>query len=75
MKDRQPRSPYALLGLGLEMAVPIVLLIVGGYKLDTWLDTTPWLALVGAFLGFAVAFYNLFRRVGFSSGGGEGKSG
>ena len=60
----RPRSPYAYLGLGFEIAVPIVLLLLAGYKLDVWLDTTPWIALVGAFLGFAVAFYNLFRRVG-----------
>jgi len=57
------RSPYAFLGMGLELAVPVALLLWGGYKLDTWMGTLPWLSLLGAFLGFAVAFYNFFRRV------------
>ncbi len=69
--DARPRSPYALLGLGFEIAVPIVLLFLIGYKLDAWLDTAPWITLVGAFLGLAVAFYNLFRRVAASSGEGR----
>lgn len=51
------------MGLGIEMAVPIVLCIYVGYRLDRWLETTPWLFVGGAFLGIAVSFYNLFRRV------------
>ena len=43
--------------------MPIVLFFLVGYKVDDWLGTTPWITLVGAFLGLAVAFYNLFRRV------------
>jgi len=50
--------------LGLEIAVPVILCTYVGYKADSWLGTAPWLLVVGSMLGIAVAFYNLFRRVG-----------
>lgn len=53
----------ALMGLGIEMAVPIVLCMYVGYRVDRWLETAPWFFLVGSFLGIAISFYNLFRRV------------
>lgn len=56
-------SPKALFGLGFEIAVPIVLLMYVGYRLDGWWETTPWLFLVGAILGIAIGFYNFFKRV------------
>jgi len=51
------------MGLGIEMAVPVVLCMYVGYRVDRWLETVPWFFLVGAFLGITVSFYNLFRRV------------
>jgi F0F1-type ATP synthase assembly protein I len=51
------------MGLGVEMAVAIVLCMYVGYRVDRWLDSAPWFFLVGAFLGIAIGFYNLFRRV------------
>jgi F0F1-type ATP synthase assembly protein I len=51
------------MGLGMEIAVPIVLCMYVGYRVDRWLETSPWWFLVGAFLGIAVGFYNFFRRV------------
>lgn len=65
-----PRSPYQFLGLGFEMIVPIVLFMFAGYMLDGWLDSGPWLFLVGALAGIAVAFYVLFRRILPPGGGG-----
>ncbi len=52
------------IGLGFEMVVPIVLLMYVGYRLDAWLSSKPWLFLLGAFLGIAVGFYGMFKRVG-----------
>ena len=52
------------IGLGIEMVVPIVLLMYVGYRLDAWLDSRPYLFLLGAFLGFAVGFYGMLKRVG-----------
>jgi len=50
-------------GLGVEIALPVVLFIYAGHRLDSWLETEPWLLLGGALLGIAVSFYNLFRSV------------
>ena len=63
--DERPRqlSPYAMLSVGFEVALPVLLLLFAGYKLDGWLGTRPWLLIIGAFLGMIVGFYNLVRRV------------
>jgi F0F1-type ATP synthase assembly protein I len=44
------------------MAAPIVLLMFAGYMLDGWLGSEPAFLLVGALVGIAVGFYNVFRR-------------
>jgi len=56
-------NPWSFVGLGLEIAVPVVLFTFLGYKADGWLGTEPWLLVVGALLGMAVSFYTLFKRV------------
>lgn len=56
-------SPRGLMGLGIELAAPIVLCMYVGYRMDRWLETAPWLFVVGSFLGITVSFYSLFRRV------------
>jgi ATP synthase protein I len=43
--------------------ISTVLGLVGGYYLDRWLGTTPWLLLIGLVLGIAAGFVNLFRSV------------
>jgi F0F1-type ATP synthase assembly protein I len=58
----RPPSPGSYAGLGLELAVPILILGYVGYKVDGWLDSSPWFFLLGALSGIAVAFYALFRR-------------
>jgi ATP synthase protein I len=64
-------SPYGMIGLGFEMAVPVVLFLFAGYKLDQWLGSTPWLLVLGAFLGMIVGFYSLYKRVVRSTQGGR----
>jgi len=58
--------------LGFEIAVPIVLCTYLGYKADSWLGSEPWLLVVGALVGMAVAFYNLFRRASAGTRGSDG---
>lgn len=53
----------SLLGVGLEMVVPIVLFIYAGHRLDVWLDREPWFMLGGALIGIALGFYNLIRTL------------
>jgi len=57
----------AMLGLGLDAAVAVVVFLFLGYKLDGWLDSTPWMMLAGAFLGMAVGVYSIYRRVSRSN--------
>ena len=57
------RSPWSYFGLGFEIVVPMLLGIYGGWRLDRWLGTEPWLLLVGALLGMAAGFTAFFRSV------------
>jgi F0F1-type ATP synthase assembly protein I len=45
------------------MAVTVLVFMFTGYRLDVWLETQPWLFLLGALVGVGVAFYSFFRRV------------
>jgi len=65
-KQRPPqglRNTRQLTSLGFEMALPVVLFMYAGYRLDGWLDTEPWLMSLAALMGVSVGFYSFFRRV------------
>ena len=51
------------LSLGMQLALTMVFFVAGGYFLDRWLGTEPWLLLVGAVLGMISVFVHLFRLV------------
>ena len=53
-----------LSSIGLTLVISTVIGLAGGYYLDRWLGTTPWLLLIGLVLGIAAGFVNLFRSVG-----------
>ena len=57
------RSPLALAGMGLELAITVILVAALGHWLDRLLGTKPWLLVLGAALGMAVAMVNLVRKV------------
>jgi ATP synthase protein I len=57
-----------LSGVGLTLVISTVLGLVGGYYLDRWLGTEPWLLLVGLLLGIVAGFVNLFRAAGMWGG-------
>ncbi len=46
--------------VGMTMAFSIAIGAVGGYYLDRWLGTQPWLFLVGLGIGIVAAFRNLY---------------
>ncbi len=54
-------GPY--LGLGLEFAFTLLLLIFLGRYLDRRWGTEPILLLVGSALGFVIGFYYLIRTL------------
>lgn len=72
MQDREPRpsqssfrdsfreaGPY--LTLGLELGLTMIVWSVIGYLLDRWLETTPWLTLLGVLVGMVSLFIQLAR--------------
>ena len=61
---RGVRQLGVLSGVGLTLVISTVLGLWGGYVLDRWLGSAPWLMLVGLFLGIASGFVNLFRAAG-----------
>lgn len=71
---RWVRQLGVLSGVGLTLVISTVLGFWGGYVLDRWLGSAPWLMLVGLLLGIASGFVNLFRAAGiFGREGGQGE--
>ena len=60
--NRMPAA-VSVLGIGWFFAVSIVGGIVGGVLLDGWLETEPLFAILGLFLGLAVAIYGGVRAL------------
>ena len=54
-------APY--LGLGIEIMLSMVVFVFLGYFADGWLGTSPWLLIVGAFLGLVATGVTLWRAV------------
>ena len=52
-----------LIGVGWYFAICIVAGVVGGVFLDRFAGTTPWLTLLGLFLGLFIAFYGGYRML------------
>jgi ATP synthase protein I len=49
--------------IGLTLVLSTVIGLAGGYYLDRWLGSSPWLTLIGLLFGIAAGFVNLFRSV------------
>ena len=47
--------------VGLSFVLAIVLGFGGGYVLDGWLGTKPWLTFLGFFAGLAAGVVNVYR--------------
>lgn len=47
--------------VGLSFVLAIVMGFGGGYLLDGWLGTRPWLSFLGFFLGLAAGILNVYR--------------
>ncbi len=62
-----------LAGVGWFVAISIAGGAIGGYFLDRWLNSSPWITVSGAFLGTAVAFAGMIRLLGRVSRSRPGK--
>jgi F0F1-type ATP synthase assembly protein I len=54
-------AQYAIAGM--QFAAGVLLFLYAGQWLDRRLGTTPWLVIVGAFLGAAAGFLALYRKL------------
>jgi Putative F0F1-ATPase subunit Ca2+/Mg2+ transporter len=50
-----------LSSVGFAFVFAIVIGFGGGYLIDQWLGTRPWLAFLGFFLGLAAGILNVYR--------------
>lgn len=57
------KSVGELASIGMTMVLATVIGLAGGYYLDRWLGTSPWLMLAGLGFGVAAGFVSLFRVV------------
>ena len=67
MAPGDEQSAWKALGelstVGMTLVLATVIGLAGGYYLDKWLGTSPWLTLIGLGFGIAAGFVNLFRSV------------
>jgi ATP synthase protein I len=72
--QQSPWSPLAeLSSVGFAMVLATVIGLAGGYYLDEWLGTKPWLLLLGLVFGIAAGFVIWFRSVSRANREGDGK--
>jgi F0F1-type ATP synthase assembly protein I len=57
------RSVGAYATAGVEFAVAILLFLFAGQVLDRRFGTSPWLVMIGAFVGAAAGWYALYRTL------------
>jgi F0F1-type ATP synthase assembly protein I len=64
-KENKKCSPWREFAQYGSLGITLVILTVGGYFLGFWLDkklgTSPYLSLVGLFLGISAGFYQLYK--------------
>jgi F0F1-type ATP synthase assembly protein I len=49
--------------VGLGFAASVALFLFLGMWADRRLDTSPWLLILGAFIGGAAGFWSMYRRL------------
>ena len=59
--------------VGINMAVPVLLGLYIGKKLDDWLNKSPLFLFIFIVLGIAASFTNLFKTIEKTSGDKKGK--
>ena len=62
--EPSPWKPLlSLAGVGMTLVVATAGATVGGYFLDRWLGSTPWLTLIGIAVGIAAGARELVRTL------------
>ncbi len=50
-------------GVGLQFALTIVVFAFAGIWLDKRFGTSPWLVILGVFIGAAAGFFSIYRQL------------
>jgi ATP synthase protein I len=61
--DRAIGQGYKYLGAGLRFGGAIVMFLLAGLAVDSWLHTKPLFILVGTFVGAALGFVSIWREM------------
>ena len=61
--------------IGFSFVFAIVIGFGGGYLLDQWLGSKPWLTFLGFFLGLAAGILNVYRVMQLANQSRRPKSG
>jgi ATP synthase protein I len=61
--QRAGPSPASFAGAGVQFVVSILLFLYIGKWLDAKFGTSPWLLMLGVFLGAGAGFYSFYRRI------------
>ena len=61
----KPRGPQGadLMGIGVQFVAVLLAFLFLGKWLDERLGTSPWLLMLGVFLGFALSLLYIYRRL------------
>jgi F0F1-type ATP synthase assembly protein I len=57
------KSPWRHAQIGLQLSICVLAGFFAGYWADKKFATSPWLALTGAAIGMAAAFYSIAREM------------
>jgi ATP synthase protein I len=52
--------------VGFSFVFALIIGFGGGYLLDGWLGTQPWLTFIGFFVGLAAGILNVYRIMRFA---------
>jgi F0F1-type ATP synthase assembly protein I len=63
---------YTIVGAGFQLVFSMLFFMGMGYLADRWLNSEPWLLLVGIAVGLAAGFYAFWLRIQAMSKGGDG---
>lgn len=61
-KSTGPR-PADLAGIGVQFVAVLLVFLFLGKWLDERLGTSPWLLMIGVFLGFALSLLYIYRKL------------
>jgi F0F1-type ATP synthase assembly protein I len=56
-------SIFAYSTIGIQLAATVLIFILGGYKLDDYLNRSPVFTTIGAVLGMVIGFYHLIKEL------------